>query len=46
MDGWQHTTLDFDPEGDGEWRLVATVNLEVAEIEGAPTLPMEHLGTF
>ncbi len=43
---WVITQHLVDPEGDGEWRFVAVVNLEVAEIEGAPTLQMEHLGTF
>ena len=33
-----------DPAGDGEWRLVATVDLDVAMAEGAPTLRLEHLG--
>lgn len=43
---WVITQHLVDPEGDGEWRFVAVVNLEVAEIEGAPTLQMEQLGTF
>ncbi|MDP2289975.1 MAG: DUF3516 domain-containing protein [Actinomycetota bacterium] len=43
---WVITQRIVDPEGDGEWRFVAVVNLEVAEIEGAPTMQMEHLGTF
>jgi superfamily II RNA helicase len=43
---WIVTQRLTDPEGNGEWRFVATVNLEVAEIEGAPTLQMEHLGTY
>jgi hypothetical protein len=33
-----------DPAGDGEWRVVATVDLDVAMAEGAPTLRLEHLG--
>jgi len=33
-----------DPEGDGEWRFVAVVDLQLAEAEGAPTLRMDALG--
>jgi hypothetical protein len=32
------------PAGDGEWRLVATVDLAQAELDGAPTLRLEQLG--
>jgi superfamily II RNA helicase len=34
-----------DPNGDGEWRIVATVDLEEAMADGAPTLRIEQLGT-
>jgi hypothetical protein len=33
-----------DPADDGEWRFVAVIDLEVAEVEGAPTLQLEVLG--
>jgi Domain of unknown function (DUF3516)/DEAD/DEAH box helicase len=33
-----------DPDGDGEWRLVASVDLAVAETEGAPILQLDKLG--
>ncbi len=43
-DKWTiHQTL-ADPNGDGEWRIVATVDLEVAMADGAPTLVIEQLG--
>jgi hypothetical protein len=35
-----------DPDGDGEWRLVATVDLPLAEADGAPTLQMASLGRW
>ena len=35
-----------DPAGDGEWRLVATVDLAQAELDGAPTLRLHHLGSL
>jgi hypothetical protein len=35
-----------DPAGDGEWRLVATVDLAQAELDGAPTLRLDHLGSL
>ena len=35
-----------DPAGDGEWRLVAVVDLADAAAEGAPTLRLEHLGPY
>jgi hypothetical protein len=41
---WVVTQQLVDPAGDGEWRLVAAVDLELAESEGAPTLQLEHLG--
>jgi hypothetical protein len=39
-----HQTLT-DPNGDGEWRIVASVDLEEAMADGAPTLQMVQLGT-
>ncbi len=53
-----HVTLDegaerwtvvqrlVDPAGDGEWRIVATVDLEAARAEGAPVLVLDQLGRF
>jgi hypothetical protein len=41
---WVITQQLVDPAGDGEWRLVAAVDLELALAEGAPTLQLEHLG--
>ncbi len=41
---WVVTQQLCDPEGDGEWRFVATVDLALAEAEGAPTLRLESLG--
>lgn len=43
---WVVTQRLVDPAGDGEWRFVATVDLEAALADGAPTLRMQHLGTF
>ena len=43
---WVITQRLVDPAGDGEWRFVAAVDLAVAETEGAPTLQLEHLGTY
>ena len=43
---WVITQRLVDPEGDGEWRFVATVDLVAAETDGAPTLQMESLGPF
>jgi hypothetical protein len=41
---WTVVQTLADPTGDGEWRIVATVDLEVALAEGAPTLQLESLG--
>ena len=43
---WVVTQRLADPAGDGEWRFVAVVDLELAEAEGAPTLRLEELGPF
>jgi hypothetical protein len=43
---WVVTQRLTDPAGDGEWRLVAVVDLELAEAEGAPTLQLDQLGTY
>ena len=45
-DRWVVTQRLLDPAGDGEWRFVATVDLETARAEGAPTLQLEQLGRF
>ena len=34
------------PAGDGEWRFVAVVDLDLAKADGAPTLQLEQLGRF
>ena len=41
---WVVTQRLLDPAGDAEWRFVATVDLEAARAEGAPTLRLEQLG--
>jgi hypothetical protein len=43
---WVVTQRLADPAGDGEWRFVATVDLELAMTEGAPTLQLDQLGPF
>ena len=43
---WVITQQLVDPAGDGEWRLIASVDLATAETEGAPTLQLEQLGPF
>ena len=45
-DRWVVTQRLADPAGDGEWRFVAAVDLELARAEGAPTLQLESLGPF
>jgi hypothetical protein len=45
-DRWVVTQRLTDPAGDGEWRFVAVVDLELARVEGAPTLRLESLGRF
>lgn len=35
-----------DPAGDGEWRFVASVDLDAAVADGAPTLVLEALGRY
>jgi Domain of unknown function (DUF3516)/DEAD/DEAH box helicase len=45
-DRWVVTQRLIDPAGDGEWHFVATVDLELARAEGAPTLRLESLGPF
>ena len=45
-DRWVVTQRLADPAGDGEWRFVAVVDLELARAEGAPTLRLEELGRF
>jgi superfamily II RNA helicase len=41
---WLVTQQLCDPAGDGEWRFVASVDVEQAMAEGAPTLRLESLG--
>ncbi len=41
---WVITQQLVDPDGDGEWRFVATVDLAAAEAEGAPTIQLQWLG--
>ena len=43
-DRWVVTQILADPAGDGDWRLVATVDLAAADADGAPTLVLESLG--
>jgi superfamily II RNA helicase len=43
-DRWTVTQQIADPAGDGEWRFVATVDLEQARAEGAPHLRLTSLG--
>lgn len=43
---WVITQRLVDPDGDGEWRLVAEVDLDEALADGAPTLQLTSLGTF
>ncbi|WP_227462413.1 DEAD/DEAH box helicase [Desertimonas flava] len=43
---WLVTQRLADPDGDGEWRLVASVDLAAALEEGAPALQLDSLGPF
>ncbi|TVR24041.1 MAG: DUF3516 domain-containing protein [Ilumatobacter sp.] len=43
---WVITQRLVDPEGDGDWRFVASVDLADAIEHGAPTLVLEELGPF
>ena len=45
-DRWTIVQRLVDPAGDGEWRFVATVDLEAAQLDGAPNLVLEQLGRF
>ena len=45
-DRWVVTQRLADPAGDGEWRIVATVDLALARVDGAPSLQMTSLGRF
>jgi hypothetical protein len=40
---WTITQTLVDPEESGEWRMVATVDIEAALVDGAPTLRLERL---
>ncbi|MFZ4721299.1 MAG: DEAD/DEAH box helicase [Ilumatobacteraceae bacterium] len=41
---WTVEQTLVDPQETGEWRIVATVDLEAARLDGSPTLRLEHLG--
>ncbi len=43
---WVVTQYLVDPAGDREWRFVATVDLERAMADGAPTLELQALGPW
>ena len=43
-DRWIVTQQLDDPEGNGDWRFTAVVDLEAARVDGAPTLRLEALG--
>lgn len=43
---WIVTQRLADPDGDGDWRLVASVDLATALDEGAPALQLEQIGPF
>ncbi|MGB8861202.1 MAG: DUF3516 domain-containing protein, partial [Ilumatobacteraceae bacterium] len=43
---WVVTQQLIDPEGDGEWRLVATVDLAASAAEGAPMLMLQQLSAY
>lgn len=43
---WVITQQLVDPDGDGGWRFVATVDLAAALDEGAPALVLEQLGAY
>jgi superfamily II RNA helicase len=45
-DRWVVTQRLVDPAGDGEWRFVATVDLDGARADGAPLLRLDALGPF
>lgn len=41
---WEITQRIADPDGDGEWRFTAEVDLDQAELDGSPTLRLTALG--
>jgi len=43
---WRVEQRLVDPAGDGEWRFTATVDIEAALADGAPTLVLETLGSL
>lgn len=43
---WLLTQRLVDPDGDGEWRFVARIDLDAALAEGAPSLRLHSLGPF
>jgi superfamily II RNA helicase len=45
-DRWIITQQLADPDGDGDWRFVASVDIAAALDEGAPALVLEQLGPY
>jgi hypothetical protein len=43
---WVVSQVLVDPDESGEWRMVATVDLAAAEVEGAPALALQSLGAM
>ncbi len=43
---WRIVQRLVDPDGDGDWRLLASVDLAAADDDGAPTLRLDALGRF
>jgi len=43
---WTITQQLVDPEDDGEWRFVATVDIAAAMADGGPTLQLQALGAY
>ena len=43
---WVVTQVLADPEGDGEWRFVATIDLAASADEGAPLMVLQRLGPY
>jgi superfamily II RNA helicase len=41
---WRVEQTLADPAGDGEWRVIATVDIEAALLDGAPTLQLVSIG--
>jgi hypothetical protein len=43
---WVVTQQLADPDGDGDWRFVATIDLAASADEGAPVMVLQQLGAF